>query len=183
MDPRKLKFLSLELVKETLDKDISIPLKTFGLSMGDTIRSGEWIMVRKVTPDKLRFGDIVIFQDRAHFVCHRLIKRKRIRGTDCILTKGDSHIGPDWYIPSKAVLARVVGLKKGKKLYRLDGTKGRIINSILGSYSLLVATLYRSIPALHGYRKKRRDHAGMILLYLVYSAVRFPAKVLRKMQK
>ena len=183
MDPQKLKLVSLELVKDALNKDIAIPLKTFGLSMGDTIRSGEWILVRKVTPDKLRFGDIVIFQDRTHFVCHRLIRKKEIRGTACVLTKGDSHIAPDRYVPASAILARVAGLKKGDILYRLDGLKGRWINTLLGGYSLIVALLYVRLPLLQGFRKKHVDHAGMALVWCVYSLIRFPAKLLRKIQK
>jgi signal peptidase I len=183
MDPRKFKLISLELVKEALEKDISIPLKTFGLSMGDTIRSGEWVVVRKVGPEQLRFGDIVIFQNRAHFICHRLIKRKPIKNPDFVLTKGDSHIGPDWYIPANKILARVVGLKKDNHFYRLDGIKGRIINVLLGLYSLLVATLYKYLPFLKGFSKKRIDHAGMLIMWLIYTLVRLPAKIIRKIQR
>ena len=183
MDPQKLKLVSLELVKEALDKDIPIPLKTFGLSMGDTIRSGEWVLVRKVTPEKLRFGDIVIFQDRTHFVCHRLIRKKKINGTLCVLTKGDSHIAPDRYVPAADVLARVVGLKKGDILYRLDGLKGRWINTLLGGYSLIVTLIYERLPFLKGFRKKHIDRVGMLFVWCVYSLIRFPTKLMRKVQK
>jgi len=47
--------------------------ETSGFSMWPFIRQGERLLVKRVFPDELRRGDLVLYQQNEKLVCHRLI--------------------------------------------------------------------------------------------------------------
>jgi len=148
MDAAGKRYVALELARELIDKGEEVPLKASGLSMGRTIRSGEWVIVRKAEPDQIRCGDIVIYQRRHVFVAHRVIRKLSHRGESHLLTKGDAHLAPDPPIATSEVIARVVGVGDRDHPRRLDRPAARLVAGLWSCMSLGVCWLHRFFRVL-----------------------------------
>jgi len=49
-------------------------------SMGPLVKPGEKILIKKVQPQSIDFGDIVIFEVHDLFVAHRVLKKRVANG-------------------------------------------------------------------------------------------------------
>lgn len=144
MDPALEHDVRLDLAEEVIARGGEVPLKATGFSMGHTIRHGEWIVVRRVAPDLIRPGDIVLHRIPSTFVAHRVIRRWRDGGDLCFLTKGDGHLTPDRPLRGADVVARVLGVRRGGRVVRFDGRWGRLIATLLLWHSLALWGLFRA---------------------------------------
>lgn len=139
VDPKQDRRLE-ELIDPLLGRGLSLRIRATGSSMSPFIRSGEFVILRRVPPTRLFIGDVILFTNHAgSLVLHRIIhifrktgglnKTDRIGGTvrTCksggegesvtprngwrIQTKGDAS-GIDPPISENNVLAKVVCIEK-----------------------------------------------------------------------
>jgi hypothetical protein len=75
-------------------------------------------------------------------VAHRVIRRWRDHGELFFRTKGDGHFACDSPLRGKDVIARVLGVRRGERVVRFDGQKGRVFSRLLLCHSLAVWYLY-----------------------------------------
>jgi hypothetical protein len=142
--------LALDMLKEVIERDVEVPLKTFGLSMRPAIQGGEWVVVHKAEPEDISSGDIVIYQLGSNFVAHRVIRVHRRQNDISFTVKGDAHLAADGEIGAAGVIARVVALRRGEKTIDLRRPRWRAASRLLACYSSWVDILYRGLPPLQG---------------------------------
>ena len=162
--------ISLEMLKEVIERDIEIPLKTFGLSMRPVICDGEWIGVRRAAQGEIRIGDIIVYQAGSRFVAHRAIRRMEKGGQTCFQLKGDAHLASEGVLPAGQIVARVVTLRKQNRIIDMEQPAWRRANRIIAHYSSAIDRVYRCFP----YRPERTSLAGRLLA----AAVRLPPRLL-----
>ncbi len=170
MDDETRHQLALDMLKEVIERDIEIPLKTFGSSMTPVICCGEWIVVRRALESEIQVGDIIIYQVGHTFVAHRVIRRVKKSGQTCFQVKGDAHLVSEGVLPAGQVIARVVSLKKGRRVISLEQPVWRRANRVIACYSSVVDMLYRRLPS----RPDPTGPAGR----LVTALVRLPPRLL-----
>ena len=166
MDEIHRRALYLDMAREVIERGAEVPLKTTGLSMGGTIRSGEWIVVRKVPPDALRRGHVVIYRQGTTFICHRVIRLPLHAGQHTVVTKGDGHFRSDPPVRADEVVARVVAVRKKHHTLRLDRGWGRVFSALLLAHALAVHALHSLLrPTPHTAPRPLRPPARRLLLW------------------
>lgn len=75
----------LDLLSDAVQSGAGVRIPVSGRSMGPAFESVCDIIVKTVTPSKLKVGDIVVVQRASHWVVHRLMWRVG----DRFITKGD----------------------------------------------------------------------------------------------
>jgi signal peptidase I len=183
MDSDLQRRITPELVKDVIDRGVEVPLKTFGLSMGGTIRSGEWIVVRKTEPDALRPGDIVLYQAKHLFVAHRVVRVWREADAIRIVTKGDGRLECDAPLRGSDILARVVAIRKPGRELRMDSRAGRLLARGQLLYSLFTWRLHRAVRRLPRVRRGARGAGARFLVRLVHAPHRLLVTAWQKLSR
>lgn len=167
------------MLKEVIERDVEIPLKTFGLSMRPSIYAGEWIVVRRAGAEEISVGDVVIYQSGPTFIAHRVIRQRHQDGRVYFTVKGDAHLAAEGEIAAGEVVARVVALKKADKTIDLSRPRWRLANRLIARYSSWVDTLYRSVPFLHGILRRASERPwARLVIRLVSGLNRLPPRLL-----
>jgi len=173
MDRETQLHLTLDMLKEVIERDVEVPLKTVGLSMRPSIYGGEWVVVRRAAAPEIGVGDVVIYQAGSTFIGHRVIRRRERDGRVYLAVKGDAQLAAE-EIAAEQVVARVIALKKGDRRIDLDRPGRRLANRLIAGYSSWVDTLYRAMPCLPAVLRP----GGGRWRRLVSSLNRLPARLL-----
>jgi hypothetical protein len=171
MDPTIQRAVCLELVREVLERGEEMPLLAHGLSMGHTVSDGEWVVARRLEPAGVRPGDIVLHPVGTTFVAHRGIRCWQQNGERYVLTKGDGHFAADTPVRAADLAGRVVGIRRGGRVLRLDSRAGRLFSRLLLAHSLAVWRLHRLVRRSRGtqaaprppVRRRPRLRAALLL--------------------
>ena len=125
-----------ELCDELLKKGNELTFTVVSDCMAPLIEQGDEIKVRYAHPEKNTFGDVVLYKAQEGFITHRIIGKRFVNGKKLFLHKGDNsrHAAT---IPAEQVIAKAVLIKKADKCIRLDTTKGKLNNYILGFRSIV----------------------------------------------
>ena len=190
MDPHLRHVTTMQLVEECLSRQAEIPLKASGLSMGRTIRSGEWIVARRVEPCSVTPGDIVLFRLKDTFVAHRVLRRRRDGEGFRFTTKGDGHLCADAPIAGLDIVAKVMGVRRAGNLCRFDTPMGRLGTALLLASSWAVwscvvvlrpaASAARLLPYSFRTRLVRLARAVLLFPHRVLSEVTLARKRTRR---
>lgn len=115
-------------------------------SMEPLIKPGELILIKKkIRPESINFGDLIVFEADGFFVAHRVIKKYFSDGKIFFLQKGDKG-GQAMEIPEEWIIGKVVAIEKIKgSLIRTDKGSGRYINYLFGGLSYLQFYFHNSI--------------------------------------
>jgi hypothetical protein len=120
-----------------------------GASMAPAIPPRSRIRIA-CTGKPYRNGEVVAFMSDAQVVVHRIVYRRRLRGTDeLLITRGDAMIIPDRPIEAGAVLGRVVAMATGTDWQPVGAQmllprRERLLASAL--LVVCVETLHVSVP-------------------------------------
>lgn len=102
------------LISEIISSGGSFRLFPKGISMLPTIKQGV-DSVELAAPKKLKKYDIVLYKrPNSQFVIHRIMKIKN----DLVSMCGDNQVALEEGIDAEDILAKVVGIYKGEKLFK-----------------------------------------------------------------
>ena len=178
MDRETQLHLTLDMLKEVIERDVEVPLKTAGLSMQPSIYDGEWVVVRRAATAEIGAGDVVIYQAGSTFVAHRVIHQREQAGRVFFSVKGDAQLAAE-EIAAERVVARVVAVKRGDQRIDLKCPDRRLANRLIAGYSSWVDTLYRAMPRLPAVLRPGSGRLlGRLLGQLVSSLNRLPIRLL-----
>ena len=105
-------------------------------SMRPLIPANNRVLVERIGPDQIRFGDIALFRSDKRLVIHRVLGKRREQGELIFLQKGDYNAEADFILAS-AILGRVWAVERnGREVYLLSG-RWRAIQIALACYSLI----------------------------------------------
>jgi len=136
--------LAMDMLNEVIERDEDVPLKTFGVSMAPFIYGGEWVVVRRASGEKIRLGDVVIYQAGNVFIAHRVVRKRVQNGRVYFTVKGDAHLEAEGEIAAGEIVARVVALQKADKRIDLDLPRWRLANRLIALCSAWIDSLCAS---------------------------------------
>lgn len=104
-------------------------------SMSPLIRANDRVLIERLEPEYVRFGDVILFRSSDQGVIHRVVGKQRHLGKLAFLEKGD--LNPSLgSIPAEHVLGRVsVVQRNGYTLSLLSG-RGRVVQLGLACCSM-----------------------------------------------
>lgn len=110
-----------ELSAEILAQGGSFRFKAHGFSMYPFIRDRDILTIQSVEAAALKVGDVAFYGCAGNtLVAHRVLGR-RVQASQVVLaTRGDAASGPDERVQAEQVLGRVVSVRRGRKIIRLD---------------------------------------------------------------
>lgn len=165
MDESRIGNIAVELKKEALSRGLNITTPTCGTSMIPIIMPRNNVVVVACDKDKLRCGEIIVFQHVAGgqiLAGHRIIFKKISEGKVIFYTKGDSQRRYDPPIREEQVLGKITKIKRRHFSISLDSFGGRLLNLIflLLSASLVLPfslILFRRLKSLAFHNLSRKE--------------------------
>jgi len=120
---------------------------TNGISMEPTHRQGDVVLIKEVSADDLKVGDVVVFDALGQQIMHRIVEMRVESGGELyVVTQGDNVATPDFPVPASQVNGKLVAEVP------LLGSLSRLIDADGGFYVYrsIVLTMAVSIVAIWG---------------------------------
>ena len=118
-----------------------------GESMEFMFRSGDGLVVDRVSREGLSPGDVAVFvgkDEASPVLAHRVWLKRRVNGRDHYLTKGDFHLVPDGFVADSGLIGRVRGFERDGHRYDLpSGPVGRALGLLCAAAAVGGVVLYR----------------------------------------
>jgi signal peptidase I len=117
--------------------------------MSPLIRPHDHVLIERVHPDQVRFGDVIMFASAEERVIHRVVGKKRCLGELTFLEKGDLNpsIG---LVPAHHVLGRVSLVRRGGCSLDLLSGRGRAVQIALAVCSMAPLVTKESVKQVLG---------------------------------
>lgn len=96
-----------------------VSMRVHGTSMLPWVRPGNIALVRQISMENVRCGDIVLFRRDTHLFVHRIVEKRGSLETAQLFSKGDAHPTSDGPVGEEQLLGRVVRIYK-KDAERID---------------------------------------------------------------
>ncbi len=101
--------------------------------MAPLILPGDKILIQKITPEKVSFGDIFVFKYGGDLIVHRLIRIRQTEKGIFFYEKGDT----EFYgrlIPARTVIGKVIAIERRGKILNLDSVPSHITSMALSAW-------------------------------------------------
>jgi len=102
------------LVRQGLEERGQVCLRLHGDSMWPTIPAGSVVDVQEISAADIRLGDVVVWQQGADLIAHRVVQKVRSDGTLLLRTRGDNCTNCDHLLSPQEVLGRVTTIRQGQ---------------------------------------------------------------------
>jgi signal peptidase I len=123
-----------DLWEELLIKHGTCWARVVSDSMYPTIWRDAHVLVERARPDKVRFGDIIVFRRNGSLTIHRVIGKRKFGGECHFLEKGDANLQSS-LVPATDIIGRVTIIRNaGKSLPTISGS-GRLFQLTLACIS------------------------------------------------
>jgi len=105
-------------------------------SMGPMIRVNDGVLIEPIGPERVRFGDVIVFRSSDQRIVHRVVGKRRHRGKVLFLEKGDLNpfLGR---VSADDVLGRVSTLQRNGRTVDLLSGRGRALQVALAFCSIV----------------------------------------------
>jgi len=129
-----------------------------GESMEPTLSDGDLVMVKKVDPEEVEVGDIIVFYEpgsHSTIIIHRVVYRVEQGGHVFFKTKGDNNRDPDpWFVSEKDLIGVVVGGSEPLK-FPLLGRLALFLKTPYGKALVIVLYALFALEVLRGGGERR----------------------------
>ncbi len=163
--------------KEEKERTITVQ----GTSMIPLIKEGDSITFRPLFKlEKIKIGDIAVFNLRSSLVVHRIVDRICREGKIWFREKGDNNFLPS-VVPEKAVLGKVVRIGKKSFCIHLTSLFWTIANSLMGWYwKIFFMVLGFTVKTKKKYfYKNKTNYAASLNKKILHFLIRLPLKLFR----
>lgn len=104
-------------------------------SMSPLIRANDQVLIERVEPECVRFGDVILFRSSDQGVIHRVVGKRQHLGKLAFLEKGD--LNPSLgLVPAEHVLGRVSAVQRNGYTLNLLSGRGRAVQLGLACCSM-----------------------------------------------
>ena len=122
-------------IAKSLQERSRVCLRVQGCSMLPWVRPGDIAILRKVLPEEIRCGDIVLFRRENRIFVHRKVERFTWGGRDFIVTKGDANPHADGVIAMPEILGRVERIYRAGRRIEFHSRERRTLNVLIARIS------------------------------------------------
>jgi signal peptidase I len=148
-------YLLNNLWEESLNKLGACWAKVVSDSMDPVIKQGDQVLVEVIRPERVRFGDIVVFKSNRVLIIHRVIGKRKVRKECHFIEKGDANLKSS-IIPAKDIVGRITIIKNATKTVSTTSRSGRLLQLMLACISYISLRLY--IILRYCLRRGRSSH-------------------------
>lgn len=123
--------------------------KLAGSSMFPALRQGDVLFLESASPEKIKLGDIVVFEQGEKMVCHRIVNRIKKSGPIIFAEKGDNCFSGT-RITANQIIGRVSEVYRGKQRINLHDRRSLLYNIFAAyffrGFNLAALTKKRIMP-------------------------------------
>lgn len=134
-----------------------------GNSMNPILTNGDQILVKTVSLQDLRLGDIIVYKSKDQLIAHRFLYHNFGRNNIMeIVAKADNSSERDSLSSSDCLLGKVIEINRKGKPQNLENNFWRIVSYLIGAVSLLEMVIFETICAVRMKFFKRLKIKGTI---------------------
>jgi signal peptidase I len=113
-------------------------------SMSPLIKEGDHVLIERVSPGHIRFGDIVVFKVAGSLAVHRALGKRHVNGIAYLREKGDAVL-LSTLVPEEDVVGRVRCIRGRGGLKNLTSARGRALQMVIAAQSLAFLVVWRAL--------------------------------------
>lgn len=122
--------LSHALRKEAIKQGHSVQTMASGYSMFPFLRKGDILTVEPIPMNKIKRGDVVVFESEEKWIAHRVIKVDCVEGNIQITTRGDARVSCDPVINKPNYIGLVSTIERDFKKISLYSIQKKLVTKI-----------------------------------------------------
>jgi signal peptidase I len=122
--------LFLELSELLLRGGKHLQFRAAGLSMYPTIQDGDLVRVTSVSRDRIRVGNIVLYQTGGVPVVHRVVGIRKFAGCTVLSLRGDACGSPDAPVEGRQVLGKVLAIQRGDRFFEVGARHAQLTHRV-----------------------------------------------------
>jgi signal peptidase I len=137
------------LIAEALANGHVVRVRADGTSMHPTIRDGESIAIAAVAAADIVCGDVVMCRHASRLLAHRVVRVTVSGAGRTFELRGDAKRASDAPIPSDAIVGRVVGVVRNRRLVAVSGRAARVrraVRAIASRAKKYAESVYHPMP-------------------------------------
>lgn len=123
-------------IADALKRRGRISLRVHGTSMLPWVRPGDIALIRLISSENVRCGDVVLFRREEHLLVHRIVEKRGSIDAAELFSKGDAHPASDGVVGEQELLGRVVRIYRGGHRINLDAPGQLALGVFISQLSL-----------------------------------------------
>ena len=123
-------------IADSLKRRGRISLRVHGTSMLPWVRPKDIALIRTISMENVRCGDVVLFRRENHLFVHRVVEKRGSLDTAEFLLKGDAHPTSDGLVQQQELLGRVVRIYRRGERIDLDAPRQLALGVFISQLSL-----------------------------------------------
>jgi hypothetical protein len=123
-------------IADALKRRGRISLRVHGASMQPWIRSKDIALIRRISIENVRCGDVVLFRRENHLFVHRIVEKRGSLNAAQLHSKGDAHPTSDGVVQEQELLGRVMRIYRNGRRIDLDAPRQLALGLFISQLSL-----------------------------------------------
>jgi hypothetical protein len=123
-------------IADALKRRGRISLRVHGTSMQPWVRPKDIALIRKISIENVRCGDVVLFRRENHLLVHRIVEKRGSLDAAQLFSKGDAHPKSDGVVQEQELLGRVVRIYRNGRRIDLDAPRQLALGLFISQLSL-----------------------------------------------
>lgn len=126
----------LPRIADALKRRGRISLRVHGTSMQPWMRPKDIALIRNISIENVRCGDVVLFRRENHLLVHRIVEKRGSLNAAELFSKGDAHPTSDGAVQEGELLGRVVRIYRDGRRIDLDAPRQLALGLFISQLSL-----------------------------------------------
>jgi len=123
-------------ISNALKRRGRISLRVHGTSMQPWVRPKDIALIRQISIDNVRCGDVVLFRRENHLFVHRIVEKRGSLNAAQLFSKGDAHPTSDGVVQEQELLGRVMRIYRNGQRIDLDAPRHLALGLLISQLSL-----------------------------------------------
>jgi len=123
-------------IAEALNQHGRISLCVHGTSMQPWMRPKDIALIRQISIENVRCGDVVLFRRENHLLVHRIVEKRGSLNAAQLFSKGDAHPTSDGVVQEQELLGRVMRICRNGRRIDLDAPRQLALGLFISQLSL-----------------------------------------------
>jgi signal peptidase I len=123
-------------IADALKQRGRISLRVHGTSMQPWVRPKDIALIRQISIENVRCGDVVLFRRENHLLVHRIVEKRGSLNAAQLFSKGDAHPTSDGVVQEQELLGRVVRIYRHGQRIDLDAPRQLALGLFISQLSL-----------------------------------------------
>src|SRR5437879_4418519 len=123
-------------VADALMRGGRVSLRVHGTSMQPWMRPKDIALIRQISIENVRCGDVVLFRRENQLFVHRIVEKRGPLNAARLFSKGDAHPTSDGVVQEQELLGRVMRIYRNGRRIDLDAPRQLALGLFISQLSL-----------------------------------------------